>query len=449
MRGTARALAAAVAALTLGLVAACSGAGDGQGGDKPVGQARSPEGRKTVTLKYWTSFPAETTLEKALAAFEQKNPGIEVELDVFDEAEYRKRLPEALKDGEEIDVVGLPAPETADTVKDRLRPVSDWEKALPGGWRSRLDERVIGQATEATGDGTLYSVPMGSTGGVVMYVNAALLSELAEDLPERAADLESIVTRVKKELPDVRPIVFSGEPRRLEEILFTLSGQTDPSLAGDVLAGRKPWNSPALVSALTDYASLFARGVIDKSVLDLKGDGPVELFGQGRALFLVDDSAQARLLSADYRKTAGISLDDVGAGAFPVLRPGGKPVARGLAAGLAVPTSSKHVEEAAKLVEFLAMGDGVRTWSADLTMVPALKDFQTDPAALTTDAAKDGYARIRELVGTGGPARHSTEAFLDEVEGGVIGDLVRGRTTPKNAADKLDKEWAGGRYAGR
>ncbi|MBB2912628.1 raffinose/stachyose/melibiose transport system substrate-binding protein [Streptosporangium becharense] len=449
MRGTARALATAAAALTLGLVAACSG-GSGSAGEPPVDQARTPQDRKTVTLKYWTSFPAEATLTETLAEFERTNPGIEIELDVLDGDELRKRLPEALEDGEEIDVVGLPIQEMTDTVKDRLRPVSEWESALPDGWRSRLDERVIEQAGKAAGDGKLYSVPMGSAGGAIMYANASLLSELGEDFPETAADLESIVTRVKKELPDVRPVVFSGEPRRLEEILFTVSGQSDPSLAADVLAGRRPWNAPDLVAALTAYGSLFERGVLDKSALNLKGDRPAELFGQGKALFLVDDSAQARLLSASYRRTEGIAVGDVAAGAFPVVLPGGKPVARGLAGtGLAVPKSSKHTKEAARLVEFLALGDGVPEWAADMTLIPALKDFEMDSAVLVGEPAKEGYAKIRELVGTGGPAYHSPEAFLSRVEGEVIGDLVRGRITPKNAASKLDKEWAGGRYDGK
>ena len=65
---------------------------------------------------------------------------------------------------------------------------------------------------------------------------------------------------------------------------------------------------------------------------------PAKLFGSGKALFLVDDSGQSPLLSDSYRKDNKVSLTDVGAGAFPVLLPDGKPAVRSLAEeGLGTP----------------------------------------------------------------------------------------------------------------
>ncbi|MDP9848061.1 ABC transporter substrate-binding protein [Streptosporangium lutulentum] len=432
------------AALSLGLTAACAGDGSAEG-QKPVQQARQGA-VEPVTLKYWTSFPPEPALKETIAAFERATPGIKVELRGFKAADYAKRLPEALgADGEALDVVGVQVPTMTDEIKDRLLPVDEWDN-LSEDWRDTLGETAVGQAEKAAEDGKLYSVPMGSSGGAVMYYNAALLSELGMSFPETVADLESVVMKAKK-LPDLQPIVLSGEPRRQEELLFTIVGQSDPGLSDDLFAGDKRWNSPEMVSALVAYKSLFDRGVVDKSVLSLKGDGPAKLFTSGKALFLVDDSGRSPLLSDSYRKDNKVSLTDVGAGAFPVLLPGGKPAVRSqVEEGLGIPKDSKHAAEAAELIKFLTLGDGVAKWSKNMTLVPALKDFQMDPSVFSTDAAREGYAEVQEVIGAGGSARTSSRAFLDEVEGDVILGVARGRLSPEKAADQLQKEWSSGRF---
>ncbi|GAA3409791.1 hypothetical protein GCM10018952_11810 [Streptosporangium vulgare] len=451
MPGTARAFALTTAALALGLTA-CSAGGAVDG--RPVAQSVPDAGEKTkkpekpagpVTLKYWTFSPPAPALKRAITAFEEANPGIEVELRTFSAAEYRKRLPGALDGDEALDVVGLPTPTMTRAVANRLRPVADWKDKVSGGWVEELDEGAVEQTRKAAKNGELYSVPMGSSGGAVMYYNASLLAELGESFPKTAADLESIVMRVKKEIPDLRPVVFSGEPRRQEELLFTVASQTHPTLSDDLLAGDKPWNGPEAVSALTAYRSLFDRGVLAKSALTLKGDRPAELFRDGKALFLVDGSGRSSMLSTSYRKTTKVSVKKIGAGPFPTVLSGAKPAVRSaVEVGLAVPKSSKHVAEAATLIEFLTAGDGVSIWAGDLTMVPSRGDFRMESSVFATPEGKDGYAAIQELVRDGASLNVPDEVFLERAEGDAILDVAHGRTTAKKAADRLQEEWTRG-----
>ncbi|MER6824718.1 extracellular solute-binding protein [Streptosporangium sp. NPDC000563] len=451
MRGTARAFALTTAALALGLTGCSAG---GPADARPVQQAVPKAGEETkkpekpagpVTLKYWTFTPPEAALKKAVAAFEKANPGIKVELRTFAEADYRKRLPKALADDEKLDVVGLPIPTMTRSVANRLRPVDDWKDKVSGGWVDELEKNAVKQTEKAAKGGTLYSVPMGSNGGAVMYYNAGLLSELGLSFPKTAADLESVVRRVKKEIPDLRPVVFSGEPRRQEELLFTIASQSHPTLSDELLAGGRPWNGPEVVSALTAYRSLFDRGVLAKSGLALKGDRPAELFRSGKALFLVDGSGRSPMLSASYRKTAKISVKEIGAGPFPTVLQGSKPAVRSTAeVGLAIPKSSKHVAEAATLIEFLTVGEGVSDWVGDLALVPAREDFRIDSSVFADSEGKEGYAAIQELVKDGGSLNVPDESFLERVEGDVILDVAHGRITPKKAADRLQEEWSRG-----
>ncbi|WP_326829096.1 extracellular solute-binding protein [Streptosporangium sp. NBC_01810] len=446
MRGTARAF-AMTTALALGLTAC--GVDRAVEGRKPVEQPASEVTEKPagpVTLKYWTFSPREAALKQALAAFEEANPDIKVELRTFGEADYRERLPKALGGDEALDIVGIHIPTMTGAVKDRLRPVADWKDTVSDELLGKLDPVAVEQTEKTTKDGRLYSVPMGSNAGAVMYYDAALLSELGESFPKTVADLESIVMRVRKEIPDLQPIVFSGEPRRQEELLFTIAGQTHPTLSDELLAGGKSWKSAETVSALTAYESLFDRGVLARSTLTLKGDHPAELFRSGKALFLVDGSGQSPMLSTSYRGTGKISVKKIGAGSFPTILPGAKPAARSTAeVGLAVPKDSKHVVEATTLIEFLTVGDGVSSWAGDLTMAPAAAGFTVESSAFATPEGKDGYAVLQELIRGGGSLNVPDQAFLDRAQGEVILDVAHGRITPEKAADRLQKEWSRGR----
>ncbi|MER5620745.1 extracellular solute-binding protein [Streptosporangium sp. NPDC002544] len=451
MRGTARVF-AMTAALVLGLTA-CGAGGAAEGG-KPAEQSVSKPTEKPtekpaekpagpVTLKYWTFSPPEAGLKAALAAFEEANPGIKVDLRTFGEADYRKRLPKALDGGEALDVVGIHIPTMTGAVKNRLRPVADWKDEVSGDLLGELDPVAVKQTEQVTKDGTLYSVPMGSTAGAVMYYDAALLSELGESFPKTVADLESIVMRVRKEIPDLQPIVFSGEPRRQEELLFTIAGQTDPTLSDDLLAGGKSWKSAEMVSALTAYGAMFDRGMLARSTLALRGDGPAELFRSGKALFLVDGSGQSSMLATSYRRTGKFSVKKIGAGPFPTVLPGARPAVRSTAeVGLAVPRKSGHVAEAATLIEFLTVGDGVSSWAGDLTMAPAAADFKVESSVFATPEGKDGYAALQELIRGGGSLNVPDEVFLERAEGDVILDVAHGRITPEKAAARLQEEWS-------
>jgi raffinose/stachyose/melibiose transport system substrate-binding protein len=435
---------ALVLAAALGL-AGCGDSG-GVGGQEAATQQTAKPGEEVV-LKYWTWFPPEATLKDTIAAFQQANPGIKIELRQFANDEYQKSLPLALNGGEELDVVGVQVSAMTNTVKDKLRPVSEWEGNLGADWRSKLNPTTLTQAEKIAKDGKLYDIPMGSIGSAVMLSNAALLGELGIAFPKTADELVDAAKKIKAAKPDVAPVVLSGEPYWQEEMLLTITGQTSPTLSDDLMASRKPWNSPEVVNALKDYKSLFDRGAVDTSVLSLKENRAAELFGSGKAAFLVDGSWQSSMLSANYRKANKIELADVGAGPLPVVRSGGKSAARGLAeGGLAIPKSSKHVAQAATFVAFMTFGDGVGKWSKDLVLVPSLKGFTVDPSVLTTPSARDGYAAVRSVISADGSARDSNQAFLNQVEGNLILDVLRGQTTPEAAAATLHEEWSSGRY---
>lgn len=449
MRSTAyarRGLALTAILLAGALATGCSNHG-GVGGKPNAGQATVAAGQD-VTLTYWTWFPAESTLKKSIAAFEAANPHIKIDLREFSNTDYQKQLPLALGGGQALDVVGVQISAMTNSVRNQLRPVSEWQSNLPAGWQSKLSSTMLDQTKKIAKDDTLYSVPMGSIGSAVVYANADELAKLGLAFPKTGAELAAAVAKVKAANDGVAPVVFTGESWWQDEMFLTVADQTDPALSDKLYTNQVAWNSPQVVQALSAYQNLYGSGTFDKGVLSLKEADADNNFNAGKAAFLVEGSWNSSVLSSDYRKANGISVGDVTAGPLPVVMAGGRATARTYAeGGLAIPKSSKYAAQAAKFIAFMTIGDGVATWAPDLVLVPALNGYQIPSTVLTTPQAQQGYAAIQSVINAGGSGRgaFSTTFTSDVLDNGLL-DLARGATTPQGLADKLQSAWASGRY---
>lgn len=432
---------AAVAVLSATLTA-CGNSG-GVGGQKNASQGNSQK----VTLQYWTWFPAQDTLNKVIAAYEKANPGVTIDLHEYINTDFQKQLPLALNGGQSIDIAGVQVSAMTNSVNADLRPVSEWQSNLPSGWRSQLESKPLQQAQTISKDGVLYDIPMGSIGSAVMYYNAAMLSKLGIQVPTTAAELADAAKKVKAAEPGVTPVVSAGDPYWQDEMLFTIIGQTNPSLSDEINYTSGKWNDPAVVKGLQDYKSLFSSGAIDSSVLSLKAPRPTELFTSGKAAFYFEGTYEDSILSSSYRKANAINLADVGATTFPIVEPSGKPAVRAFAeGGLAIPKTSKNVAAAAKFIAYMTVGDGVALWAPDLVLVPAKTDFQPGADVLTSSAAKAGYNAVLTSINNAGSNRDNQQDFLNQVEGNAILDVLNGSKTPQQAADYMQSQWTSGRY---
>jgi raffinose/stachyose/melibiose transport system substrate-binding protein len=443
-----RRLTVAATALALSLAVTACGNSGGVGGSANAKQATVAAGQ-TVTLNYWTWFPAQATVQKSIAAFEAANPTIKIKLREFSNTDYQKELPLALNGGQSLDVVGVQISAMTNTVRTQLRPVSAWESDLPADWQSKINTTMVDQTQKIAKDNTLYSIPMGSIGSAVVYSNADVLKKLGLPFPTTGAQLASDVAKIKAAGGGISPVVFSGETWWQDEMFFTVADQIDPQLSDELYTGKVAWNSPQMIKALTVYQDLFKQGTLDKGTLSLKEADADNAFNAGKAAFLVEGSWNSSVLSAPYRQANGISVGNVGAGAFPVVVAGGKAAARTYAeGGLAIPKSSKYPTQAAKFIQFMTLNPaGVNTWASDLTLVPSLNGYQIPSTALTTPEAQQGYAAITSLINAGGSGRgeYSTTFTSDVLDNSLL-DVARGSITPQAEGKKLQSAWTSGRY---
>jgi raffinose/stachyose/melibiose transport system substrate-binding protein len=440
---------AAIAAITLvfGLAMAACGNSGGVGGAKNAGQA-TVGAAQTVTLNYWTWFPAQATVEKSIAAFEAANPKIKIRLREFSNTDYQKELPLALNGGQSLDVVGVQISAMTNTVSTQLRPVSDWQSNLPADWQNKINSTMVAQTKSIAKDSVLYSIPMGSIGSAIVFSNADELSKLGLSFPQTLADLTADVAKIKAAHDGVTPVAFTGDSYFQDEMFLTVADQTDPHLSDELYTNKVAWNDPKMVTALTAYQNLYQDRVFDTATLSLKGSAGDDLFNSGKAAFLVEGSWNSSVLSSSYRTANKITVGNVGAGAFPVIVDGGRPAARTYAeGGLAIPKSSKYVAQDAKFIQFMTMGAGVPTWAQDLVLVPSETGYTIDQSVLTTPEAQQGFAAIEKVMTAPGSGRGAyNTTFTSTVLDNSLLDLARGKITPHALADSLQKQWSSGRY---
>jgi len=192
---------------------------------------------------------------------------------------------------------------------------------------------------------------------------------------------------------------------------------------------------------------MFTSGAIDTSTLSLKAPRPTELFTSGKAAFYFDGSWNNSLLSQAYRTANKIGLTDVGASGVPVVEPSGTPSVRAFAeGGLGIPKTSQHVAQAADFIAYMTMGDGVALWAPDLVLSPSKKGFTPGDDVLVSQAAKDGYQSVADLINNAKSNRDSNQDFLNSVEGNSILDVLNGKKTAQQAADYMQAQWTSGRY---
>ncbi|MFC0678370.1 ABC transporter substrate-binding protein [Lysobacter korlensis] len=157
---------AAIAALALTACAA-SGGGGGGGGEP---------GDENVTITY-TNFISnggnEENLETIVAAFEEENPGITVDVTTLPYADYGTALQTDLAAGTVSDVFDLEYANFAQLAADGV--LAELEVSAPDAYRPSLLEAY-------QSDGTQYALPS-SFSNVVLYYNAELFDAAGLDYP--------------------------------------------------------------------------------------------------------------------------------------------------------------------------------------------------------------------------------------------------------------------------
>lgn len=367
-------LISAVAAMSaLGLVLTGCAGGDegnkGEGGD--------------VTLQMVESLtnPARTDLLKGmLADFEKANPGIKVQLVSPPTEQADQKIQQMLQSGSGVDVL---------EVRDlTVGPFSNnkWLYDMAGdlkGWEGY--DLLTDQTKKFTvdADGKSYFVPYGFY-GLSLFYRTDLVKEAGFAGPPKSwEELIAQAAKIQDPSKNRYGYAFRGGANSSGQLMSILEAYNADNLdvenAYKVTSGKTIFSTPESQVALDKYIELFKTGSPESSVAWGYAE-MVQAFTNGSTAFLLQDPEVIAVvndstLTKDQWNVAPNPVGPTGKAAWPMAT-----------AGWGVAESSKHKEEAVKLVKWLS-GDPSTKFAQENSLVPILKSagedefFKTGPWA--------------------------------------------------------------------
>lgn len=404
------------------------------------GRQESQAEDEQIILNYWTWYPAEATIQEAIAEFEAQNPNITVELTVLDSKAYQERLPLALASGDKLDVIGVQTGVMPPQVKPYLEPLESYFEAISGaGWEKQFNAKDLEIARQQTDSEELLFITAGRLGSAIGLYNAKMFDDLGLSVPETYDEMKIVAATINEKLPDVLPVVFTGDGWFVDEMLLTVVAQ-ESDLFNEIRYGDGSFEDPRFVQALADFNMMFEDGVFE-NMTDISYGRSIELFDTGKAAILYQGTWETARLSSTFREKNGIALENVGAMAMPVMRDSGKSTLRAFTElGYAVPNHSENKEEAAKLVHFLTAGEGFEIMNKGMFLIPNSVDAEMPEDLFNSDEGREGWKLVQKLVAEATSHRNNLSGFSNTA-GQVVQLLIGGELTPEETAERIQQEF--------
>lgn len=408
-----------------------------------------PVAAQDTTLELWTWYPSEDVLAKIIDGFEAQNPGVSVNLNLFESSAYQDRMPLALASGDAMDVVAVQTSTMVELVRPDLMALPAlFDEFGSAPLADLLSETALDQARSLASDGEAYIAPMGILGSAVVYYNGDMLAEMGVEIPRTRADMLAFVEAVNVYDADLLPYSFTGANWFLDEITLTIAEQATPGFFNTVRYDQGgTWNGTEYSAAFDAITSAYDDGIFSKDTLDLDYGRAAELFQQGQAVAYIQGSWEDGLLSAPFREANSIPLDNVVASGLPVMIDGGEPAIRSyIDVAMAVPAQAQNPELSVKFIEYMTAGEGVADWADTLFVVPAAQGFELPEGIFNTEAAATSYAEIAGLLLSPTSDRNNVSDFSAAVGDAIISAIVSDASTQEQV-DYLQSEWESGRYS--
>ncbi|WP_283138435.1 extracellular solute-binding protein [Rhizohabitans arisaemae] len=414
-------LPAVILAAGLALTACGSGGGGttASGGDKQ--------------LRVW--FPGNLSNEiawvndKLVPAFEQRYPGVDVQVEFVDWANLSTRLSTAFAGNTAPDVFGHGNAAAAGFAEaGRVEPLDDYVAKLPETDRSDLTFLNDGKV-----GGKQYIMPLRGFGYLTAYRKDLIEGSGLDPAKSPATWDELRAAAEKLTKREGGKVTVSGlhmpgdNPTSMSQAFATLLYQAGGSfLSPDGKAVA--WNSPEGVSAL-EYLTGLYQG--DKAVATGLGEKSASTGAQhplvtGRAaMALVDDATLKTIHEADPGAAAKIG----------VLPPAQKTAAAsfgGAGNGLFISAKTKLKTEAWDFISFMLKPENVKEYTVTVGGIPARATVAGDPELAKLAYLQPFMAAASQFKGNPNVATWTQlrDALSKEIE-----KALRGTTPPKKALD--------------
>jgi raffinose/stachyose/melibiose transport system substrate-binding protein len=413
-----------VAALAISLlVTAC-----GSGGSVAGGSSQSGTGGK-VNLVLWQNLGNGNQAQMVpvlIKAFEKQHPNITVTNVQQPRANYFSLLQAAAVSGSGPDLVNMWTGLFTLQYKSYLEPLSSWVPAADLANMSGLQWSNVGFAKSSNP----YVIPLQQQFYIGFYDKAlfkkAGITSVPTDWSELFSDcklLKAIGTTCIQEGTQN----LSGEFYPWYNMSYLMAGAFSSSQWQSLYNGSIKWTSPAVVSQLTKWHTLFSDGYINSDALT--ATNVQSNFLKGKAAIIIKGNWDTSQFESTLGKNVGVFVP-------PFSSAPAKKIVEFAGNGLAMTSYSPHKAAAAEFLRFLTSPEAGRI-VAQAGLVPDVKGV-----APTNVLAQ----KMVNLVQTGG---YSVYPMLDNVVqpgvvtagSSVLPDMLVGGVTPSSAASSMLQAW--------
>ncbi|WP_243299250.1 extracellular solute-binding protein [Bacillus litorisediminis] len=353
-----------VLAVFMLILSGCSGGGNEE--------AKNSNGDKTITFMHlWPEGSSKDHYEivnKIVEQFESENEGINVELEILGNEQYKEKL-KVLSSSKKLPDVGMTwaAGFLTPYVEGNLfAPLND---LLEDG----LQDQFVSGTTEAYAiDGNTYGLPLELNIAPIFY-NKAIFDEYGLEVPETYEDFKNVIQTLKDN--NVAPIALGNKDRWTGSLWYMYLADRigGAETLTNAINRTGSFEDPALIKAAEEIQNLVDMGAFAEGYNALSDQEAKSLFMNGQAAMYLIGSWDL----PNYTTNTDVPQefrDSVGFFNFPTVEGNGdlNSWVGGPGVGLFVSENSKVKEEAKKFVKYFVEQWGQQAVT-DAGVIPATK----------------------------------------------------------------------------
>jgi len=403
--------------------------------------AQSVNGQERKEITVWSWFIS-STMEKSIKAFEQKNPGLKVKYTYYNYSpQYLTALKAASASNSLPDVIGLQPGSFTQQYRDQLVPLNAYAaKEWGDDWASKAFPVALKQLTmgNPTNDSNYYLLPQECQVLVIWY-NKEIFKKLGLSVPQT---YQQLVDTAKKLSSSGYIPLYQGaaDGWQNENVFLMIANQLAPGLAEQAEAGKAPWTSAALVSAMEAWEGLFKDHVFQEGALGARAyPTGAQLFAQGRVGMMalgswwMQESKFPPPLSALVQNMNGFDFFY-----FPALKEGGQasPPVGGVDIGYGLTKNGEKNADAWKFLASLVRGEALQQALNDLNDLPSFTGFE--PQGDITPNIKQMYDRFVADLPHAENQRIAHPEIAQELDN-VLSGVASGTVSPQDGLKRVQE----------
>ncbi|MDR1947808.1 MAG: ABC transporter substrate-binding protein [Spirochaetaceae bacterium] len=391
-----------------------------------------------VKILTWTPIPR--TMEKMIAAFQEKNPDVKV---TFNNMNYNPQYLAALSAGAGSnslpDIIALQPGALTQQYRNYLIDLTPYMvKSWGNNWADKFykidsDQMQLGNPV---GDNSVYIAPCESQ-IIDIWYNKSLFEQLGIKVPVTWDELKAASKTLSER--GYAPLYFGGADGWQKINLFLmLSEQLAPGEVYTAQENKSQWTSAGMVKVMEAWKDFYTNVAQVGSLSNLAYPDGVGQFVAGRVGMMALGSWWPQEFTApDTPPTVKNWVFDHFF--LPPYSPGGQasPPIGGMDFGFGITKNSKNPEAAWRVLESFTAGDGIQASVDDLNNLPAVKGIAPQ-ATNIPQSIKEQISRYNAVLDQARNQRFSNPEVETALQNAMDG-VATGQLTPQAALRQVQE----------